>query len=136
VNHEENIASLINYRLTQAKESLEDANKLAEHQGSPRSIVNRAYYAMFYAVLALLLTIGKGSSRHSGVISLFDLHFVKTGKFSKEHSKTLHYAFELRQQGDYGEMTEIEPEDAREILQSAGEFLDAVQTYLKAEQLC
>ncbi|MEW6426277.1 MAG: HEPN domain-containing protein [Bacillota bacterium] len=136
MNYEENKAPLISYRLTQAKESLEDAKKLAEHQGSPRSIANRAYYAMFYAVQALLLTIGKGSSRHSGVISLFDLHFVKTGIFSKEHSKTLHYAFEVRQQGDYGEMVEIESEDAGEILRSAGEFLGAVQTYLEAEQLC
>jgi uncharacterized protein (UPF0332 family) len=38
--------------------------------------VNRAYYAMFYAVLALLQRIGRVPSRHAGVISLFDTEFV------------------------------------------------------------
>ncbi len=33
-------------------------------------------------------------------------------------------------------MTEIEPEDAREILYGAAEFLDAVRAYLEGEPLC
>jgi hypothetical protein len=72
-------STLINYRLNEACEVLEDAKKLAKSEGSPRSIVNRAYYAMFYATLALLVTVDKGSAKHSGVIALFDRHFVKAG---------------------------------------------------------
>lgn len=87
MNHEESKRALIAYRLEQAKEALDDARKLAEHQGSPRSIVNRSYYAMFYVVLALLLVIDRGSSKHSGAIYLFDVHFVKTGLFPKELRK-------------------------------------------------
>lgn len=44
---------LIQYRLDLAGEVLADAKKLLKVQGSPRSIVNRSYYAMFYAVLAV-----------------------------------------------------------------------------------
>ncbi|MDK2895628.1 MAG: uncharacterized protein PWQ98_1755, partial [Moorella sp. (in: firmicutes)] len=41
--------TLINYRLNEAYEVLADAQKLLATQGSPRSIINRSYYAMFYA---------------------------------------------------------------------------------------
>jgi uncharacterized protein (UPF0332 family) len=70
--------NLVLYRMEQSKETLEAAKALANASLSPLSIVNRSYYAMFYAVLALLATINKGSSKHSGVISLFDIHFITT----------------------------------------------------------
>ncbi len=50
---EENIKALMSYRLEQADESLQAAKILLD-QGLTRPSVNRAYYAMFYAVLALL----------------------------------------------------------------------------------
>jgi uncharacterized protein (UPF0332 family) len=43
---------LIQYRLNQAGEMLEAAHLLLSSRISPRSIINRAYYAMFYAALA------------------------------------------------------------------------------------
>ena len=46
--------ALIQYRLDLATEVLTDAQKLFQAQGSPRSIVNRSYYAMFYTALAVL----------------------------------------------------------------------------------
>jgi uncharacterized protein (UPF0332 family) len=33
---------------------LRDAHLLLDQEGSPESVINRSYYAMFYAVLALL----------------------------------------------------------------------------------
>lgn len=123
-------STLIIYRLNEACEVLEDAKKLAKSDGSPRSIINRAYYAMFYAILALLVTVDKGSAKHSGVISLFDRHFVKAGLISKEFSKAIHRAFELRQQGDYGEVTPIDRADAEELLKDAEKFIQSVQGYL------
>jgi uncharacterized protein (UPF0332 family) len=86
---------LISYRLEQARETLNDAHLLLEQGGSTGSIINRSYYAMFYAVLALLTTLGKGPSKHSGAISLFDQYFVKSGEFPKVMSKTIHKAFDL-----------------------------------------
>ena len=40
---------------------------------------NRYYYACFHAVQALFIHNRLASKRHSGMISLFGLHFVKTG---------------------------------------------------------
>ncbi len=43
------------YRLQEAEESLDEAQFLFDGHKSPRSVINRAYYAMFYSVLALLI---------------------------------------------------------------------------------
>ena len=61
---------LITYRLEQARESLEEAGILLEHEYG-NTFVNRLYYACFYAVSALLLTRGLSSAKHSGIRSLF-----------------------------------------------------------------
>ena len=89
------IEILIKHRLEQAQEALDDAKYLIDGNRSPQSIVNRSYYAMFYAALALLQKISKAPSKHSGVISLFDKEFVMRGVFEKELSKNFHKAFEL-----------------------------------------
>jgi uncharacterized protein (UPF0332 family) len=68
----EHVAELVKFRLEQARATLEDARFLHEGGRTPQSIINRAYYAMFYAALALLQTIGKVPAKHSGVLSLFD----------------------------------------------------------------
>ena len=46
-------------------------------KGLLRPSVNRSYYAMIYAVLALLALKRKETSKHSGAISIFDKEFVK-----------------------------------------------------------
>jgi len=46
----EEIFHLIQYRLEQAQVALDDAKFLIDGKRSPQSIVNRSFYAMFYAV--------------------------------------------------------------------------------------
>lgn len=43
---------LIQYRLDLAQVMLRDARLLKENGGSPVSIINRAYYSIFYAALS------------------------------------------------------------------------------------
>jgi uncharacterized protein (UPF0332 family) len=80
--------TLFKYRIEQAEETLSDAEKMLKNHLSPRSIANRAYYSMFYTVLALYIDkdINLKTSKHSGVISIFDKEFVHTGKIDKEKS--------------------------------------------------
>ena len=122
--------ALIQYRLEQAQETLLDARVLYEHERRPASIVNRAYYAMFYATLALLVMVGKSSSKHIGVISFFDSEFVKKNIFPKEMSRMLHAAFETRQEGDYQNPAKIDREKAAEVLKDAEEFLKVIEEKL------
>jgi uncharacterized protein (UPF0332 family) len=128
----ENIRALIKYRLEQADESLEAARTLLGKK-MIRPSINRAYYAMFYAVLSLLAQGKKETSRHSGAIALFDRDFVKQGIFKKDFSRWLHDAFDLRQRSDYAAEYKAAPEDAEMTLKNAAMFVDEVKKVLARE---
>jgi len=121
--------TLFNYRIKQAEETLSDAKKMLENRLSSRSIINRTYYSMFYAVLALFIKTDTSVkiSKHSGVISIFDKEFVHTEKLDPHYSKILHRAFKVRQEGDYKELVELSWEDAAEFVKFAEEFLDGIK---------
>jgi uncharacterized protein (UPF0332 family) len=126
----EELLTLIKYRLKQADDSIEEAKVLLKEGMSTRAVMNRLYYAMFYTVLALLQEKQIGTSKHIGAISLFDREFIKTGIFDKDMSKTLHRAFELRQKGDYMEQAEAAKEDIDEIFPKAVDFVNKVKMFL------
>jgi uncharacterized protein (UPF0332 family) len=90
----EDIRQLVQARIGQAVESLEDAQTLLEAGRSGRSIVNRSYYSMFYGVLALLQTINRIPRKHQSAISFFDREFVHKGLLTRELSADLHRVFE------------------------------------------
>jgi uncharacterized protein (UPF0332 family) len=83
-----------------ADEALADA-RAAKDRGSGRNCLNRAYYAAFYAASALLTARDLHSSKHHGVLSLFDREFVLKDLMSREHGRALHRLFELRSDADY-----------------------------------
>jgi len=118
------------HRLRQATESLEEARYLFDGGKSLRSVANRVYYGMFYAVLALLIYEPYSSSKHSGVLSYFNKRFVKGGLFSESMGRSLNEAFELRQRGDYREYFEFTRDQVEPLLDKAAEFVASVGTYL------
>jgi uncharacterized protein (UPF0332 family) len=124
--------TLLAYRLKQAEETLADAAKMLQGHLSPRSIINRAYYAVFYAILALFLQsdINPKTSKHSGVITIFDRDIVHPGKLGKRYSKFAHKLFAARQQVDYKELIEVSEEDAAECVGQAKDFLNGVKLFL------
>jgi len=124
--------ALCAYRLAQAEETLLDARKMLQNNLSPRSIINRAYYAMFYAVLALFLKadINLKTSKHTGVISIFDKEFVHAGKIDKCYSKIFHKTFGARQVGDYKEFVTFSTENAVEFVKFAEEFLEGIKKFI------
>ncbi|MBM3314088.1 HEPN domain-containing protein [candidate division WOR-3 bacterium] len=86
---------------------------------------------MFYAVLALLQTIGKGASKPAGVISLFDKEFVRAGVFPTGMSRSLHKAFGERHESDYETVKPRTQEEASELLAEAEHFVQRVAEYIK-----
>lgn len=119
----DDLRKLVAYRLEQAAETLDVARELVA-AGHYRDTVNRAYYAMFYCGLALLASKGLGTSKHSGVLSLFNKYFVKTGEFPLKSGRDLQEAFELRQKSDYREFVQITREQAQQALKQAEAFLE------------
>jgi uncharacterized protein (UPF0332 family) len=125
--------TLFEYRINQAESTLNDARIILNKKGSPRSVVNRAYYAVFYAVLALFLKSGIPirSSKHASVIGTFDREFIIPGKIEKSCSKIFHSLFDDRQEFDYKELVEVSTADAETALSKAADFITTVKTYLK-----
>lgn len=68
-------SSLMNYRLEQARETIELAQFLIE---SNRFVVavNRIYYGLFYAVTALAVKYGYDTSKHGQLIGWFNKEFI------------------------------------------------------------
>lgn len=124
------IDALVRYRLEQAGAALADARFLVEGNRSPQSIINRAYYAMFYAALALLQKVGKVPSKHAGAISLFDTEFVQKRIFPRELSQDFHKAFELRQASDYRVFDSPSRGSAEDMCAKAARFIEAVKAHL------
>ncbi len=116
--------------MRQAQECIDDGKFLLSAGRGARTVINRAYYAAFYAVLALLQTLGKSPRKHSGALALFDAEFVKTGLLSKELSMALHQLFETRQEDDYQKMDSIPQEEAAEAIAVAEGFVQSVRAYL------
>ena len=118
-------------RLQQSEESLEEAEYLFDGNKSPRSVINRAYYAMFYAILALLIFEKYSSSKHSGVLSYFNSHFVKVGLIPRELGRAVNKAFDMRLRGDYREHVTLTREQVAPFLDQAKKFIGAVRGYLE-----
>jgi hypothetical protein len=93
-------------------------------------VVNRAYYAAFYAVTAVLELDGRTAGKHSGIISLFDVEYVKSGRVDKAVSKKLHALFERRQEDDYAGIAHVSNENAQEAMQDAAEIMKAIHYLL------
>ena len=77
---------------------------------------NRAYYAMFHAVTALLLSDGKEFSSHQGVISYFGKEYAKTGIVPIKFHRDLINAYDLRQDVDYDVGTSVSEKQAEEVV--------------------
>ena len=92
--------------------------------------VNRAYYAMFNSVQALLFVSKSYVKTHSGAHNKFRELFIKTGVFDKELSTSLQRSFEKRQFSDY-DYDEVLAEDAQESILDARVFFNATVLYLR-----
>ena len=118
---------LTKYRLEKAQNTLSDAKKYIE-EATPESTVNRIYYAMFYAVNALLIANGLSSSKHSGVRAIFNKEFVNEGLIKKELGKFYSEMFDNRQEGDYRDFVKFEKEDVKFWLEKDTEFVGVVES--------
>ena len=119
---------LAHHRIARARESLDEAELLIERRHLAGAL-NRLYYAAFYAARALLATRNLDSSRHSGVIALFQEHFVRTELIPTDVARALPRAFEKRQTSDYGDFSEPTSE---EILSLRGQVQAFVASCEKA----
>ncbi len=124
--------TLIHYRLERAQESLYEARLLAD-AGCWNTCVNRLYCSCFYAVSALLIRDGLSSSRHTGVRSLLNRHYVRTGKIPRELARIYKDLFERRQEGDYVDFVRFQADQARPWIPQAEAFIAHMRALLSKD---
>ena len=125
-NHRSHIKAYIG----EARRALEAADISLQHS-LYGTAVNRAYYAIFYAASALLLTKGITRSKHSGVISAFRQYFVKPGLIEAEYSRIYGKVMTSRVDSDYEITTRADPTTARRCLDLATDFVERASEYLE-----
>lgn len=115
--------------MVKARRALTSANTLLT-DGDNDGACNRAYYAMFDAARAALLTCKapvppEVAKTHSGLISAFSLYLVKTGIFPVALGKSLNKAEDLRLIADY-KGDPLNEEEAKWVTQQATIFVEAI----------
>ena len=92
--------------------------------------VSRAYYAAFHAAQAAILCEGERADTHQGVLTLFGLLLVKTGKIERTWGRALTNLKDDRETGDDDALSWIDEETARHALTEAEGLVDAVSAYV------
>jgi uncharacterized protein len=119
----------IRYWWTRSVDSLSAAHReLAA--GDYALAVNRAYYALFYAVSALLLEEGRKFTKHSGVRAAFNREIIKAGRLPKHHGELYNRLFRDRQKGDYIAFAEFDHLYVEKQLQGCEAFLKDIRPLL------
>lgn len=73
---------------------------------------------------------GLDSKRHSGVVALFNEHFIKTGLLAKEVYQIIASAKAKRERADYEDYVEFGKEETEEQLKKSKEFVKAAENLL------
>jgi hypothetical protein len=126
---DKNAVSLIKGYLERAEEKLKSAKDLFK-DSDWSDCVSRAYYCVFHAAQAVLLSQGLNADTHQGVLNLFGLHFVKEGNLDKRYARILSQLKDERENSDYEVFCLIERETAENAVSAAEDFLTGMRQYL------
>lgn len=122
MTEEEARSTVIRYWLEKSADALASAE--AEYEAGRWSFaVNRAYYACFYALSAVLLADELKFVKHAGVRAGLHRHFVRTGRLDTRWGRFYDRVFENRQRGDYLELVSFDSVQVAELCEEARGFV-------------
>ncbi len=120
----------VEYRIDSAYKTVEAAKLLAD-RGFWNSAINRLYYAIFYAVNALLVLNDIPTKSHLATKSKFSQHFIKTGKIDKKYGKLLAQLYDWRQKGDYENIFDYDEDSVKPLFEPINEMIDIIDQEIK-----
>lgn len=118
--------------LNSALEKLQVARELSD-AGHYDDAISRAYYGMFYAAKAMLLSIGVITKSHAGTNSEVGKHFVKTGRLGVEYQAMLSRAGRARQRSDYELASRPDQQSAEGMICDAAAFIAKARELVEEE---
>jgi uncharacterized protein len=123
------VTGSVQRELERARREIGAARGLLE-LGYTEKTVSSAYYAVFHAATAALLTLGEARSKHSGVLSAFGRHVIKEGGFDDEVGAVRRHLFERRNAADYG-LEQPSAQEASDLTGEAERFVDEVERWIE-----
>ena len=126
----ETIESFARYRLSKAKETLETAKMIFKDGKDLTSANNRAYYAIFYAIRAVLAIEEIDFKRHKDVTAYFNKNYVNTEIFPKKLGHKIAEATTVREDSDYDDEFIVKPEETEQQIKTAEELIELVERYI------
>ena len=125
-DYEEDWTAFVRYRLEKAEETYQAAQVLYE-AAQWNSVVNRLYYACFYAASAILLHRHISAKSHAGIIGQFSENVVRTGEVSIDDFRVYSKLLNWRTKGDYSDLYDFSKEDIDMVMIPARHFIDQVK---------
>ena len=117
-------------RMDKSAKIYSTAQKLIEDEDY-NSAINRAYYAVFHMITALLILDKWNFKSHSAVISKFQQLYIKTRIFDKNLSDIIRDLYEYRNDSDYTDFFWASQEEAEAQIQNAKIFIDTLKPYIE-----
>lgn len=127
----ETIESFAKYRLSRAEETLQTAEIIFKEGRDYTSANNRAYYAIFYAIRAVLALEQKDFKKHKDVIAYFNQNYINTDIFDKQLGRRISQAQRIREDSDYDDEYQPSYEKTEQQIETAREIVVAVKDYLE-----
>ena len=118
------------YKFEQAEDDLEAAKLLLE-AGKYKAANNRAYYACFHAIDAVLAKEPVAFKKHKDTLSYFNKNYVHTEIFPRDIGRKISRLEIIRHKSDYDTFYIASKEDAVEQVSVAEEVIDLVRKYLE-----
>lgn len=123
------IETLAKYRLEQSKENLEEAQALFDINKF-KGANNRAYYAIFHAIKAILALEQVDFKKHSSAIAYFNKNYISTGIFEKDIGKRISEASFYREKSDYVDFYIVTKEEAKMQIDTAKLMIEKAEKYI------
>ena len=114
--------------LQRAREDLGAAEDVLQIERPWRAATD-AYYAIFHAAEALLLSLGIETSFHSATQAAFGQQFARTAKLVPKLHRYFLNAFDKRITADYDVTVKLRTEEVEELVRQAKEFAAAAESY-------
>ena len=91
---------------------------------------NRAYYAVFHTMRAVLALDGEDYKKHSAVIARFTLNYLRPEILPQKYSKLISNASLIRSRSDYEDFYICSVSDTNALFSGAESFCAEVEQYL------
>ena len=119
----------VNTYLKRSKEFIEIAKDNFE-MGHYETAVNRSYYSVYYAVIALLLKEDKNPKTHHGSRKIFSQVFVNEKNFNKDLFDFYTGLLNDRETADYDMFSEFTNNETKEIINNTRLFIQECEKFL------